>query len=142
MLASSGDRMPPCGVPVSVPSSAPSTVRIPAFRNAFARARTRLSPTLRRTRSIRAVWSIESKHASMSASQHPAVTVVVELVDLSDRVLRPAPRAEAIGAWLEIRLEDRLEHQLQGRLHDPVPDGRDGGFIPLLLLTRLGLRCG
>jgi len=57
--------------------------------------------------------------------QHPAVTVVVELVDLSDRVLRPAPRAEAIGAWLEIRLEDRLEHQLQGRLHDPVPDGRD-----------------
>ncbi len=67
--------------------------------------------------------------------QHPAVTVVVELVDLSDRVLRPAPRAEAIGAWLEIRLEDRLEHQLQGRLHDPVPNGRDGRFIlPLLQL--------
>ena len=57
--------------------------------------------------------------------QHPAVTVVVEVVDLSDRVLGPALRAETIGSRVEVRLEDRVEHQLQGRLHDPVSNGRD-----------------
>jgi hypothetical protein len=60
-------------------------------------------------------------------------------VDLGDRVLRPAPRAEAIRAWLKVRLEDRLEHQFQRGLHDPVGGGRDCGFIPLLLLARLGM---
>ncbi len=41
-------------------------------------------------------------------------------MDLSDGVLGSAPRAEAVGARLEVRLEDRLQHQLQGGLHDPV----------------------
>ncbi len=35
----------PCGVPASVSASVPSSVRMPALRNAFTRARTRLSPT-------------------------------------------------------------------------------------------------
>ena len=46
-------------------------------------------------------------------------------MDLSDRVLGSALRAEAIRAWLEVRLEDRLEHQLQRGLHDPVRGRRD-----------------
>ena len=42
-LLSSGERIDPCGVPVPVSLSTPSSVRIPAFRNALTRARTRLS---------------------------------------------------------------------------------------------------
>ena len=44
---------------------------------------------------------------------------------LGDRVLCPASRTEAVRARREARLEDRLHHQLQGRLHDPVSGGRD-----------------
>ena len=57
--------------------------------------------------------------------QHPLVGVGGKNVDLGDGVLRPAPRAEAVGAWLEVRLEDRLEHQLQGGLDHPVTGGGD-----------------
>lgn len=56
-------------VPVTVSSRLLSWVRTPALRNAFASRSTRLSLTRSRTRSVRAVWSIESKHASMSASR-------------------------------------------------------------------------
>src|SRR6266481_5518628 len=45
-------------------------------------------------------------------------------MNLGDRVLSPAPRAEAVGTRLEVRLEDRLEHQLQRGLHDPVASRR------------------
>jgi hypothetical protein len=46
-------------------------------------------------------------------------------VDLGDGVLGSALRAEAIGTRLEVRLEDRFEHQLQRGLHDPVRGRRD-----------------
>ena len=55
MLASSGDKIPPCGVPVSDSCMWPVSVMIPAFRNPFTNAKTRLSFTLARTRSIKAV---------------------------------------------------------------------------------------
>jgi len=57
--------------------------------------------------------------------EHPLIRAGAELVNLGDRVVCPPPRTEAIGAWLEVRLEDRLEHQLQGRLHGAVPRGGD-----------------
>ena len=42
------------------------------------------------------------------------------------RSRRPAPaRTIAIGTVVKVRLEDRLDHQLHGRLHHPVPNGRD-----------------
>ena len=44
MLANSGDRIPPWGVPVIVRRRLVSLVRTPALRNAFIRRRTRLSP--------------------------------------------------------------------------------------------------
>jgi hypothetical protein len=39
--------------------------------------------------------------------------------------MSPALRTEPVGAREEVRLEDRFQHELQGRLRDPVPDGRD-----------------
>ena len=68
MLASSGERIPPWGVPVIVSSRSPSAVMTPALRNALTSASTRLSVIRARRRSIRALWSISSKHALMSAS--------------------------------------------------------------------------
>src|SRR6266498_2824638 len=61
-------RIPPCGVPVRVSSRSPRSFMIPALRNAFTSRSTRRSATRARTRPVRAVWSSESKHASISAS--------------------------------------------------------------------------
>src|SRR6266508_2433770 len=74
--------------------------------------------------------------------EHPLVIASrgAKEVDLSDGVLGSAPRAEAVGAWLEVRFEDRLQHQLQGGLHHPVCGRWDGGFkLPSL---RLSVRIG
>jgi hypothetical protein len=53
-LASSGERIPSCGVPVTVSSATPTSVRTPAFKKAFTSASTRLSAIRARTRSIKA----------------------------------------------------------------------------------------
>ena len=68
MLKISGDRMPPCGVPVRVSRCSPSSVSTPALRKAFTSASTRLSLTRARTRSMTAGCETLSKAASMSAS--------------------------------------------------------------------------
>ncbi len=47
------------------------------------------------------------------------------MTNLGDGVLGSASGAEPVQARAEVRLEDRLQHQLQGRLHDPVTGGRD-----------------
>jgi hypothetical protein len=54
--------------------------------------------------------------------EHPLVRPIgrCEVEDLGDRVLRPAPRPEAVRGRRKVRLEDRLEHQLERRLHNPV----------------------
>ena len=46
-------------------------------------------------------------------------------VDLGDGVLGAAAGAEPVGARVKVRLEDRLQHQLERGLDHPVPDGRD-----------------
>ncbi len=48
----------------------------------------------------------------------------MKMAHLGHRVMSPALRAEPVGAREEIRLEDRLQHQFQGRLDHPVPHGR------------------
>ena len=45
MLASSGDKIPPWGVPVMVSRLSPVSVRIPARKNAVTQPSTRLSAT-------------------------------------------------------------------------------------------------
>jgi hypothetical protein len=61
------------------------------------------------------------------ALQHPLVIPGAggEIVDLGDCVLRPPVRAEPIGARLEIRLEDGLEHQFKACLDHAISDGRN-----------------
>jgi hypothetical protein len=46
-------------------------------------------------------------------------------MNLGDRVLGPASGPEPVRARLKVGLEDRLQHQLEGGLHDPVADRRD-----------------
>lgn len=72
MLASSGDKIPPCGVPVQVSSRLPVVVMTPALRNALTIVKTFLSVIRARILSINAAWSMASKHDWISASStHP-----------------------------------------------------------------------
>ena len=52
--------------------------------------------------------------------------------------MRRPPRAEPEAARPQARLEDRLKHDLQRGLHDPVPNRRDRKRPVLILQARLG----
>ena len=66
-----------------------------------------------------------SKYFDRSASTTVGVAAAEQRVHLLDRVRPAALRPIAVGRGVEIRLEDRLQHQLGGGLHHPVPDRRD-----------------
>jgi hypothetical protein len=71
--------------------------------------------------------------------EHPLIRAAGEVAHLGDRVLRPAPGPKPVGARLKISLEDRLQHQLEGGLHDrsrtvAIPSRRS--FPPRLGITR------
>jgi hypothetical protein len=72
------------------------------------------------------------------ALNHPLVVTIAggEVAHLGHGVMSPAHRAEPVGAREEIRLEDRLQHQFQGCLDDPVGDG--GNAQAAQLAVRLG----
>ena len=55
-----------------------------------------------------------------------------------DRIDRAAARSIAIGAVLEVRFEDWLQHDLGGGLNHPIPDRRDAERT--FAATRLGDR--
>ena len=59
------------------------------------------------------------------ALHDPLIGAGREMAHLGHRVVSPALRAEPVGTREEIRLEDRLQHQFQGRLDHPVPHGGD-----------------
>ena len=59
-----------------------------------------------------------------------------EVVYLSYGVLGSAPGAEAVAARLETRLENWLQDQLQGSLHDPVPCRWDAQAAELAVRLR------
>src|SRR5439155_15295504 len=56
---------------------------------------------------------------------HVSVPLAQTSVYLSHRILGTAPRPVPVGRWLEVRLEDRLQHELGGGLHHTVSDRRD-----------------
>ncbi len=55
----------------------------------------------------------------------PLVRAGREMVHLRHRVVSPAVRTEPVGTRKKIRLENRLQHQLQRRLRHPVTNGCD-----------------
>jgi hypothetical protein len=59
------------------------------------------------------------------ALDDPLIGVGRQVPHLGHRVMDPAAGAEPVGTREEIRLEDRLQHQLQGRLDHPVADRAD-----------------
>ena len=68
---------------------------------------------------------------------HPLIAArgVDEEPHLLDGVLRSAPGPESVRGRAKVRLEDRLEHELGRRLHDPVAHRRDaqGSELPRAL---------
>ena len=95
---------------------------IPAFRNALINASTRLSlnPPPHPVQNGRVRELIETRLDV--ALNDPLVTArgCGEEVNLGDRVLRPASWPVPVGAGLEVGLEDRLQHQLEGGLNHAV----------------------
>src|SRR6266536_976647 len=59
------------------------------------------------------------------ALNDPLIGAGREVAHLGHRVVCPAVGAEPVAAREKIRLEDRLQHQLQGCLDHPIPNGRD-----------------
>jgi hypothetical protein len=57
--------------------------------------------------------------------QDPLIGAGGQVVDLGNGVLGAASGAKAVGAGLEVRLEDRLQYQLQRGLDRPVACGGD-----------------
>src|SRR6266498_4106686 len=55
----------------------------------------------------------------------PLISLGCEQAHLGHRVVCPAIGAKPVGAREKVRLKDRLQHQLQGCLGHPVPDGRN-----------------
>ena len=117
MLASSGERMPPWGVPLLVSLVTPSSERTPACRNAFTSPTTRLSPiaTSHPVHQGRVVDLVETGRDV--TFEHPGIALGGEHVNLGNRVVSPATRAEAVTTRLEVRLEDRFENQFEAGLH-------------------------
>jgi site-specific DNA recombinase len=70
------------------------------------------------------------------ALDDPLIGAEREVLYLGERVLRSASRPESVGARLEIDLEDRLEHQLEGGLHDAVANRRDPQIAQLAATLR------
>ena len=68
--------------------------------------------------------------------QHPLIPVGGVELDLGDRVVRAAVRAEPVRARLEVRLEDGLEHQLEGGLDHPVGHGVNPELAELAAFLR------
>jgi len=61
------------------------------------------------------------------------------MTHLGHGVMSPALRAEPVGTRKEIRLENRLQDQLESTLDHPIPQRGDGDFILPLLQSRVGI---
>ena len=57
--------------------------------------------------------------------EHVVAASRTALAQRLQRLRRAAPRPEAVRARKEVRLEDRLQHQLRRHLHHPVPHRRN-----------------
>jgi hypothetical protein len=77
------------------------------------------------------------KQSAMSVPGHPPAAPRALIDEHLQGIVRRPLRAEPETARQEIGLEDRLEHDLHRRLHDPVTNSRNGQR-PLLARTEPG----
>src|SRR3989304_3902813 len=120
MFASSGLSTPPCGVPVVVARTFPSS-STPASKNL------RISFSTRRSL---------MRFATISISFPPPI--IPSIHRLSDHlvgIVRRSLGTKPVAASLEIGLEDRLYDDFQRRLHDPISHHRypKGALPPVRL---------
>src|SRR3954467_7566084 len=119
-LASNGEIKPPWGVPVAGSLTWPPSAMMPALRKALIRARDAFVPDPpAHPLKDRAVCQLVEARRDVRV-QHPLVALGAEVDDLSDRVLGPPSRPEAVTDRLEVCLEDGLQHQRKRGLHQPV----------------------
>ena len=124
MLASSGEMTPPWGVPTSVAVHCPSSItpaveplpqqlQHPPVRDALLQQ----AHQLRLVDAPEVVADVRIQHMVASAC-------AVHAKDLQ-RLRRAPLRPKPIRRGTEVRLEDRLQHQLRRHLRDSVSDGGD-----------------
>src|SRR6267154_1314795 len=119
MFASRGEATPPCGVPVSVWLTSPSSIT-PAFSHLRIRRMTRRSPTRCSTKRINHSWLTASKNPAMSAS-NTQFTLVLPIPTASVQcIMRTASGPEPVREPEEIFLVDRVQHLDHRTLDDLV----------------------
>jgi hypothetical protein len=97
-----------------------------AFSQDFTSLNTFPSLMRRAIHFIRGAWGMVSKYLDRSAS-----TTCVHPVNLLHCLQSAALGPVAIGRLIKVGLEDRLEDQLDGRLHHPISDrGYPKGSLP------------
>ena len=121
-----GERLDPCGVPDGVAVTLPSSRMTPAARNSRTNCQDALvgHPT---AHLLHQETMMDLPEAVLDVSfYYPLIRawVVDEEPHFSDRVLGSASGPESVRGRAEVRLEDRLEHQLGRGLHDPVAQQR------------------
>ena len=111
MLASSGEAMPPWGVPVFVSLIAPSVGHDARLQECLDQGENTLisDASAHPIQKSRVPDVVEARFDVRV--QHPVVALGAEVVDLGDRVMSPTLRAEAVADRLEVRLEDRFQDQ-------------------------------
>src|SRR5260221_7135764 len=116
MLASSGERTAPWGVPV-VGSQRAMSDMISCRRKPSISVRTRPSLIVSPTRAISFVTLQVGIHDMREA-------LLQQPIDLPQRIFAASSRPEAVTSRPELDFKDWLNGHLQSRLHDAVLDGR------------------
>jgi hypothetical protein len=122
---------PPCGVPqlLSLPCHASRPITVPLLDRS-------LEPHLDKTQDVpiddapsHTLHQLGMRNGVEVLGQigihHIGVALAEQFVHRLDRVGRRPTRSIAVSIGLEVRLEDRFDHELHSGLHHPVPNGRD-----------------
>ena len=83
-----------------------------------------------------AVWSSVQVLRQIGV-HHFSSPVIQSFVDNTNRIVRAPTRPVSIRRLVEVRFEDRFDHQLGCGLHHPIPDG---GYPERPLAHAAGLR--
>ena len=123
-MQSSGEITPPCGVPLTLRLTAPVLHHPGAQHRPQELEQVAVDdPFLYRRHQPLVRDRLEA--VGDVRLDHPAPAPEALIKDELQGVVRRPSRSEAERARLEVGLEDRLEHRLRCRLHDPVAHRRD-----------------